>query len=77
LTRNDIGRKQKDIISFNVFVYLDKSNLMVNIDKQIAYWIEGAKNDLNTAELLVRNNGFCMVYFFAIWQSKSQLKHLL
>jgi len=37
---------------------------MINIEKQITYWIEGAKNDLDTAELLVKNNKILHSLFF-------------
>jgi HEPN domain-containing protein len=37
---------------------------MINTDKQIAYWIEGAKNDLDTAELLVNNGKILHGLFF-------------
>jgi len=37
---------------------------MINTDKQIAYWIEGAKNDLETAELLVNNEKILHGLFF-------------
>lgn len=38
--------------------------MMLNIDKQITYWIEGAKNDLDTAELLVSNDKILHSLFF-------------
>ena len=37
---------------------------MLNIDKQIEYWIEGAKNDLDAAELLIKNGKFLHGLFF-------------
>lgn len=37
---------------------------MINIDKHIEYWIEGAKNDLEAAELLIKNGKFLHGLFF-------------
>ncbi len=37
---------------------------MLNIDKQIEYWIEGAKNDLDAAKLLIENGKFLHGLFF-------------
>ncbi len=37
---------------------------MINTNKQIEYWIEGAKNDLDAAELLIKNGKFLHGLFF-------------
>lgn len=37
---------------------------MLNVNKQIEYWIEGAKNDLDAAELLIKNGKFLHGLFF-------------
>ena len=37
---------------------------MIDINKQINYWIEGAEDDLLTAELLIRENRFLHGLFF-------------
>lgn len=37
---------------------------MINITKQIEYWIEGAKNDLEAAELLIKNGKILHGLFF-------------
>ena len=37
---------------------------MINTTKQIEYWIEGAKNDLDAAELLIKNGKFLHGLFF-------------
>ena len=37
---------------------------MINTDKQIEYWIEGAKNDLDAAELLIKNEKYLHGLFF-------------
>ncbi len=37
---------------------------MINIKKQIEYWINSAESDLETAELLIQNNKFLHGLFF-------------
>jgi HEPN domain-containing protein len=37
---------------------------MINITKQIEYWIEGAKNDIEAAELLIKNGKILHGLFF-------------
>ena len=37
---------------------------MINKQKQIEYWIESAKNDIETAELLIQNNKYLHGLFF-------------
>ena len=37
---------------------------MINTTKQIEYWIEGAKNDLEAAELLIKNRKILHGLFF-------------
>jgi HEPN domain-containing protein len=37
---------------------------MIKTDKHIEYWIEGAKNDLDAAELLIKNGKFLHGLFF-------------
>ena len=37
---------------------------MINTNKQIEYWIEGAKNDLEAAELLIKNGKILHGLFF-------------
>lgn len=37
---------------------------MINVKKQIEYWIKGAEDDLLTAELLIREKRFLHGLFF-------------
>lgn len=39
-------------------------NLMINIQKQIDYWIKGAEDDIITADLLIREKRFLHGLFF-------------
>jgi hypothetical protein len=40
---------------------------MINVQKQIEYWINRAEDDLLSAELLVREKRLLHGLFFAIW----------
>ena len=40
---------------------------MINVQKQIDYWINGAEDDIISADLLIRERGFYMDYFFVTW----------
>ncbi len=37
---------------------------MINIKKQINYWITASENDIDTAELLINNNKYLNGLFF-------------
>jgi hypothetical protein len=40
---------------------------MIDVNKQIEYWINGAENDLLTAGLLIREKRILHGLFFATW----------
>ena len=37
---------------------------MINVEKQINYWISASENDIDTAELLINNNKYLNGLFF-------------
>jgi len=56
--------KQNRFIDFFCnFVFLDNTKMIDKI-KQIEYWIEGAEEDLSTAELLIREKRILHGLFF-------------
>lgn len=50
---------------------------MFNIEKQIAYWIEGANSDLETAELLINNGKAVQGLFFCHLSIEKAIKALI
>ena len=50
---------------------------MIDNKQQIAYWIDTAKSDLDTAELLIRECRFLHGLFFCHLAIERELKHML
>jgi|GEM_PF-5461819 len=46
---------------------------MINIQKQIDYWINGADDDIKTAELLIRESDSSWIVFLSSGYRKSYL----
>ena len=38
--------------------------MLMDINKQISYWVQGAENDIETADLLIRNKKLLHGLFF-------------
>ncbi len=43
------------IFNFCFRIFVNKLGLIMDINKQIEYWKSGAVNDIDTAELLIKN----------------------
>jgi HEPN domain-containing protein len=50
---------------------------MINTIKQIEYWIEGAKNDLEAAELLIKNGKILHGLFFCHLSIEKAIKAIV
>lgn len=50
--------------SYTIPLKINNFNSMINIQKQIDYWINGANEDIKTAELLIRENRILHGLFF-------------
>jgi hypothetical protein len=50
--------------------------MSINIEEQVAYWQNGAREELDTAKLLLNNNKVNQGFFWAqhIWQWKRRSK---